>query len=97
MVNSPGHVEVGFAEIGTGLCETDVRRFQTSFRPPKSTVCNPPDMIGPRLSAGTHVRTTKVNGPQVRVATKRPQGLGGRALGLAHDRELSGVSARKRG
>ena len=54
-------------------------------------------MIGPRLAARTHVRTTKVNGPQVRVATKRPQGLGGRALGLAHDRALSGVSARKRG
>ena len=35
MVNSPGHVGVGFAEIGTGLCETDVRRFQRSFRPPK--------------------------------------------------------------
>ena len=34
MVNSLGHVGVFFAESGTGLCETDVRRFQRSFRLP---------------------------------------------------------------
>ena len=97
MVNSPGHVGVGFAEKRHGLCETDVRRFQTSKKGPNASSNLVKTPVRPPFSIGTHERTTKLNGVEVRVATKRPQGLGGRALGLAHDRELSGVSARKRG
>ena len=90
---------VVFAEIGTGLCETDIRRFQTSFLGPNASSNLVKTPVRPPFSIGTHEITTKLNGVEVRVATKRPQGLGGRALGLAHDRELSGVpvSARKRG
>ena len=92
-----GHVGVVFAEIGTGLCETDIRRFQTSFLGPNASSDLVKTPVRPPFSIGTHEITTKLNGVEVRVATKRPQGLGGRALGLAHDRELRGVSTRKRG
>ena len=84
MVNSPGHVGVGFAEIGTGLCETDIRRFQTSFLGPNASSDLVKTPVRPHFSIGTHEITTKLNGVEVRVATKQPQGLGGRALGLVH-------------
>ena len=64
MVNSPGHVGVVFAEIGTGLCETDVRRFQTSQKGPKASSDLVKTPVRPRLSIGTHGTTTKLNGGQ---------------------------------
>ena len=79
-----GDVGVVFAERRTGLCETDVRRFQTSKKGPNASSDLAKTPVRPPFSIGTHEITTKVNGPQVRVATKRPQGLGGRALGLVH-------------
>ena len=98
MVNSPGHVGVGFAEIGTGLCETDVRRFQTSFWGPKPhrIWCNAPPGPVYRFKR-TEEPCTKLSGVGVRLGSIKRDRLGAGALGLAHDRELSGVSARKRG
>ena len=84
MVNLPGHVGVGFAQKPVGLCETDIRRFQTSFLGPNASSDLVKTPVRPPFSIGTHEITTKLNGVEVRVATKRPQGLGGRALGLAH-------------
>ena len=92
MVNSPGHVGVVFAEIGTGLCETDIRRFQTSKKGPNASSNLVKTPVRPPFSIGTHEITTKLNGVEVRVATKRPQGLGGRALGLAHTMSWVGLA-----
>ena len=97
MVNSPGHVGVVFAEKGTGLCETDIRRFQTSFLGPNASSDLVQTPVRPPFSIGTHERTTKLNGVGVRMATKRPQGLGGRARGVGAHHELRAVSAHKRG
>ena len=51
----------------------------------------------PRLSIVTDGRTTKLSGVGVRLGSIKRDRLGAGALGLAHDRELRGVGARKRG
>ena len=95
MVNSPGHVGVVFAEIGTGLCETDIRRFQTSFWGPNASSDLVKNPVRPRLSIGTDGRTTKLSGVGVRLGSIKRDRLGAGALGLAHDRELRHSEARR--
>ena len=82
MVNSPGHVGVGFAEIGTGLCETDVRRFQMSKKGPNASSDLAKTPVRPPFSIGTHERTTKLRGVGVRLGLIKRDGLGAGALGL---------------
>ena len=84
-----------FAEIGTGLCETDVRRFQTSKRGPNTSSDLAKTPVRPPFSIGTHERTTKLRGVGVRLGSIKRDRLGAGALGLAHDRELRHSEARK--
>ena len=103
MVNSPGHVGVVFAEIGTGLCETDIRRFQTSFLGPNASLNLVKTPVRPPFSIGTHERTTKLNGLGVTVGLPRRNrlGAGALAIGLAHTTSWEGLAhaneARKTG
>ena len=82
MVNSPGHVGVVFAEKGTGLCETDIRRFQTSKKGPNASSDLAKTPVRPPFSIGTHERTTKLRGVGVRLGLIKRDGLGAGALGL---------------
>ena len=84
MVNSPGHVGVGFAQKPVGLCETDIRRFQTSFLGPNASSDLVKTPVRPPFSIGTHKRTTKLRGVGVRLGLIKRDGLGAGALGLAH-------------
>ena len=82
MVNSLGHGGVVFAEKGTGLCETDVRRFQTFKKGPNASSDLAKTPVRPPFSIGTHERTTKLRGVGVRLGLIKRDGLGAGALGL---------------
>ena len=82
MVNSPGHVGVDFAEKRHGLCETEVRRFQTSKKGPNASSDLAKTPVRPPFSIGTHERTTKLRGVGVRLGLIKRDGLGAGALGL---------------
>ena len=77
-----GTVGVGFAEKRHGLCETDVRRFQTSKKGPNASSDLAKTPVRPPFSIGTHERTTKLRGVGVRLGLIKRDGLGAGALGL---------------
>ena len=82
MVNSPGHVGVGFAEKRHGLCETDVHQFQMSKKGPNASSDLAKTPVRPPFSIGMHERTTKLRGVGVRLGLIKRDGLGAGALRL---------------